>query len=162
MKPSYTVLDVGCGTGYLLQQMSKQQEIEGYGIDIEPNMIEEARKKCPEMDILVSPCEKTPFDNNEFDVITACMAYHHFSDKEKFAEEASRILKRGGYVYIADPRFPYLVRKPINGILKLFRITGKFFTAKEITANFNRFGFELDCVNRKGIVQVIKLKKAEL
>jgi len=157
IKPSFTVLDVGCGTGYLLQKMSEQQEIAGYGIDIEPNMIDVAKRKCPEMDIQVSPSEKTPFDNDTFDVMTACMAYHHFSDKEGFIKEAARIIKPDGCLYIADPFFPYPVRKTINGLLKLFRVAGKFFTAKKMAADFSRFGFEFDCVTRKGIVQVVKL-----
>jgi Methylase involved in ubiquinone/menaquinone biosynthesis len=161
VKPADTVIDVGCGTGYLLRRMAERQEIIGYGIDLEPKMIDEAKQKCPEMNIQVSPSENTPFDNNTFDVMTACMAYHHFSDKEGFIKEAARIIKPGGYLYIADPFFPFPVRKTINGILKLFRIAGKFFTEREIAADFSRYGFEYDCVIRKGIVQVVKLKKAE-
>jgi len=159
LKPSDTVIDVGCGTGYLLRKMSEQQEIVGYGIDIEPNMIDEAKQKCAEMDIQVSPSENTPFDNDTFDVMTACMAYHHFSDKTGFIKEAARIIKPGGCLYIADPCFPFPVRKTINGILKLFRVAGKFFTAQEMATDFRRFGFEFDSVTRKGIVQVIKLRK---
>ena len=68
-------------------------------------------------------------------------------------------LKKGGYLYIADPFFPYLIRKAINRILKLFKVTGKFFTTKEIEEDFSNFGFELDSAIHKGIVQVIKLKK---
>jgi Methylase involved in ubiquinone/menaquinone biosynthesis len=159
LKPSYTVLDVGCGTGYLLRKMSEQQMIIGYGIDIEANMIDKAKRTCPEMDIQTSPSEKTPFGNNTFDVMTACMAYHHFSDKEGFIKEAARILRTGGCLYIADPFFPFPVRKAINGVLKLFKVAGKFFTAKEMAADFSRFGFDFDCVIQKGIVQVVKLVK---
>ena len=160
LKPSYMVLDVGCGTGYLLRKISEQQEIVGYGIDIEPNMIDEAKQKCPEMDMRVSPSEKTLFDGDMFDVITACMAYHHFSDKEGFMKEAARILKPGGCLYIADPFFSYPVRKTVNGILRLFKIAGRFFNEKEIAADFSRYGFEYGAVTRKGIVQVVKLIKA--
>ena len=159
LKPADAVLDVGCGTGYLLMKMSERQEIAGYGIDLEPKMIDVAKRKCPGMHIQVSPSESTPFENGAFDVMTACMAYHHFSDKEGFIKEAARILKPGGYLYIADPCFPFLVRKTINGILRLFKVAGKFFTAKEIATDFARFGFEFDGVACKGIVQVVTLKK---
>ena len=161
LRPDFTVLDVGCGTGYLLLQMRKQQKIIGYGIDVEPMMINEAKRKCPEMNIQISPCEKTPFQSGMFDVITACMAYHHFANKEGFRTEAARLLRTGGSLYIADPSFPLLVRKMINGLLKLFGIAGKFFTAEEIAADFSRFGFQLAGVTRKGIVQVVKLQKIE-
>ena len=155
-----TVIDVGCGTGYLLRRIAEQQEIIGYGIDLEPKMIDEAKAKCPEMNIQVSPSENTPFDDDTFDVMTACMAYHHFSEKAGFIKEAARIIKPGGYLYIADPCFPFPVRKTINGVLKLFKVAGKFFTAKEMATDFGRSGFQLASVSHKGIVQVVKLMKA--
>jgi len=162
LNTSDTVIDVGCGTGYLLCRMAEQQKIIGYGIDLEPKMIDEAKRKCPEMNIQVSPSENTPFDRCTFDVMTACMAYHHFFDKEGFIKEAARIIKPGGYLYIADPCFPFPVRKTINGILKLFKVAGKFFTAQEMATDFVQLGFEFDSVTRKGIVQVVKFVKTEV
>ena len=159
LNPSDTVLDAGCGTGHLLRRMSGLQDINGYGIDTEPKMTEQAKRKCPEMTIMLSPCEQTPFENEKFDAVTACMAYHHFPGKKEFAEEAQRILKKGGCLYIADPYFPYPVRKAINGLLRLLRITGRFFTAEEIEKDFGRFGFEAEKKVRRGIVQAVKLRK---
>lgn len=156
------VLDVGCGTGQLLKVMSDAQEISGFGIDIEPEMIGIARAKCPDMTIQVSACEKTPFEDAIFDVITACMAYHHFADKPGFIKEAARILKPGGCLYIADPRFPFPIRKTMNGVLNLMKITGKFFTAKEMANDFSQLGFNMEDVFCDGIVQVVKLRNAGL
>jgi len=161
IEPGAVVLDVGCGTGTILRRLADKAAIRGYGIDIEENMIAEAKKKCPEMDIQVSSCEHTPFDNQQFDAITACLAYHHFSDKKGFAKETVRILKPGGILYIADPRFPWLIRKTINGILKLFRVVGFFGTPQEIFENFREYGFQLVDVKRRGIAQVVKLKQTE-
>ena len=159
LAPSSKVLDVGCGTGYLLENMAERQAIQGYGIDATQNMIDIAKEKCPDMTIQTSACEKTPFDDGTFDILTACMAYHHFSDKSGFIKEAARILKTGGCLYIADPRFPFPVRKTINGVLRLFKVTGKFFTPQEIADDFATYGFELVNVSCDGIVQVVALKK---
>jgi ubiquinone/menaquinone biosynthesis C-methylase UbiE len=159
LKPSSKVLDVGCGTGYLLRKMADSQEIQGYGIDVEQKMIDIAKDKCPEMFIQIAACEKTPFDDGLFDVLVACMAYHHFSDKAGFAKEAARILKVGGYLYIVDPRFPFLIRKTINGIARLFRVSGKFFTPQEMTEDFCKMGFEPADVFCDGLVQVVALRK---
>lgn len=153
------VLDVGCGTGYLLKKLAGNCEINGYGIDVESNMIQVAQKQCPNMKIQLSACEKTPFDSDTFDVVTACMAYHHFSDKQGFSNEAARILKTGGYLYIADPYFPFLIRKGINGLSRLFKLAGKFFTSQEIADQFQECGFEFSNLYRKGYVQVVELKK---
>jgi len=54
-------------------------------------MIAEAKMKCPDVNIQVSTCEHTPFYNQQFDAITACLAYHHFADKKGFAREMARI-----------------------------------------------------------------------
>ncbi len=160
VKSGATVLDVGCGTGTMLRKMADTYGASGYGIDMEENMINEARQKCPEMDIRVSSCGDTPFADLTFDAITACMAYHHFADKKGFAREAARILKPSGCLYIADPRFPFIIRKALNGVLKLFRITGFFGTPEEILGNFRPFGFEMEKVEIDGYAQVVKLRLA--
>lgn len=158
VEPGSAVLDVGCGTGTILWNIAKKTPISGYGIDIEEKMIAEAKKKCPDMDIRISSSENTPFKNQQFDVITACMAYHHFSDKKGFAKEAARILKPNGMLYISDPCFPRLVRKSINGLLKLFHIAGFFGTPQEIFENFQEYGFRLVDVKYDGYAQVVKLQ----
>jgi len=102
------VLDVGCGTGTILRNLGKIADIDGYGIDIEENMIAEAKKKCPGMNICVSDCTDTPFDDKKFDATTACMSFHHFGDKNGFAKEAARTLtlptaKSGGFLLHRPP-----------------------------------------------------------
>lgn len=161
LRNGFAVLDVGCGTGQLLKVMSEAQDIIGFGIDVEQEMINVAKAKCPNMTIQVSACEKTPFIDASFDVVTACMAYHHFSNKIGFIKEAARILKTGGYLYIADPRFPFPIRKTLNGMLKLLKITGKFFASKEMANDFGCYGFSMEDVFYDGIVQIIKLRKTE-
>jgi len=155
-----TVLDVGCGTGTILKKLDELDEINGFGIDLEENMIIEAKQKCPKMDILVSTCTKTPFENNKFDIITSCMAYHHFDDKQGFAMEVSRIIKPGGYLYITDPRFPWVIRKPLNLALRLHKIAGYFGTPKEIERAFGEYGFKLVDFKYDMYAQCIKLRKA--
>jgi len=159
LRQGETILDVGCGTGTILKNLNKLCEFDGYGIDVEENMILEAQNKCPEMNIFVSDGAKTPFEDSKFDIITSCMAYHHFADKKGFAKEASRILKPGGHLYITDPRFPWIVRKPLNLALQLHKIAGYFGTSKEIRKEFSEYGFELIDCNSDMYAQCIKLQK---
>ena len=109
--------------------MAESCDIKGFGIDVEKNMIIEAKQKCPEMSIQISVSEKTPFEDNSFNVLNACMA---FANKSGFLKEAARIIKRGRSLYIGDPRFPFILRKIINSILSNRNVNGKFFTPQEI------------------------------
>lgn len=133
------VLDVGCGTGTILKSFRELEKIEGHGIDVEPEMLSVARRKCPDMDIRECSCEDTPYDESYFDTLTACMAYHHFPDKDAFEKEALRILKPKGKLYIADPAFPHLIRKTLNFLCR--NINGEFFSSEEIRSRFERQGF---------------------
>ncbi|MCL2153382.1 MAG: class I SAM-dependent methyltransferase [Oscillospiraceae bacterium] len=153
------VLDVGCGTGALLKRMAAHKQIISFGIDAEAKMVEVARKNCPEMDIQQSRSENMPFDDQTFDVITVCMAYHHFADKEGFALEASRVLKPGGSLYIADPRFPAPVQSFLNGVFRLINVAGEFFSYDRIEKRFASYGFVLGSVAVDGYAQVVKLRK---
>ena len=69
------ILDMGCGTGTILYRLSQKCSINGYGIDVEEKMLEQARKKCPDMQTMNCSCDSTPFDDGSFDGIVACMAY---------------------------------------------------------------------------------------
>ncbi len=153
------ILDVGCGTGTILKKLGERANISGYGIDVEENMVTVAKSKCPNMNISVSSCTQTPFSNYQFDIVTTCMAYHHFDDKNGFAKEVSRILKADGYLYITDPRFPLIIRKSLNLALRIHKIAGYFGTPKEIECVFTEYGFELDGVAFDKYAQCVKLKK---
>lgn len=153
------VLDAGCGTGTILRRLSEKYSFHGFGIDVEEKMLEQARKKCPDMDIRLCSCDNTPFEDGQFDVIIACMAYHHFPDKDGFSKEVARLLKQGGLLYIADPKLPLPVRKVLNTALNIHKVNGRIYTADEVTENFARYGFERVYDKSDAYAQLICLKR---
>ena len=161
LKDGDNLLDVGCGTGKILRELSDKYDINGYGIDVEENMVKIAKEKCPNMNIQISNSDKMPFVDNKFDILTACMAYHHFDDKISFAEEAGRVMKIGAYLYIVDPKFPKIIRIIMNSTLKQIGIVGKFETSQEIYNTFEEFGFELIESESDNYAQLVKLKKVK-
>lgn len=56
------------------------------------------------MNIQLCKCEDSPFDDGEFDVLTARMAYHHFDDKESFAKKRREYIKAGRIPVYSRPR----------------------------------------------------------
>jgi len=149
------LLDVGSGTGMLLARLSAIKHIDAHGIDVETHMIDAARRQFPAGTFCLAPSEKIPYPDESFDVLTACMAYHHFHDQAGFAKEASRVLKPGGQLYIADAKLPFLIRKTINGMARLLRVVGAFVTAEEIKSRFTKYGFRFDGVASSGFAQVV-------
>lgn len=155
------VLDVGCGTGTILKRLSEKFSFNGYGIDVEEKMIEQAKIKCSDMDMRCCPCDKTPFEDGKFDVIIACMAYHHFPDKVQFSKEVSRLMKHGGKLYIADPKLPFPVRKMLNTALNIHKVNGRIFTANEIIDNFAKYGFARVYDKSDAYAQIVCLEKKQ-
>lgn len=155
----YKVLDVGCGTGTILKRLNDISGIEGFGIDMEEKMIEKARKKCPQMKIEKSDCCNTSFEDETFDIVIACMAFHHFYDQTAFAEEVSRILKKGGKLYIVDPDFSWLLRKIINTIINWHGLVGKFGNYKEILQIFQPYNLIGRATKRRSFFRLIVLER---
>jgi ubiquinone/menaquinone biosynthesis C-methylase UbiE len=159
LKPKSKILDVGCGTGEILKRLSHQENILGYGIDVEENMVGIAKRKCPDMKIQISKSDYLPFTNESFDIIIACMAYHHFENRIGFAREAARVLKKGGKLYVVDPNFPAILRKVFNKILRHINTTGHFSDSNEICTDFASFGFGLSACIKNGYAQLFILEK---
>lgn len=92
------VLDVGCGTGRLLPFAT-------HGIDISPNMIEEARQKFPDKKLSVSDGESLPFEADHFDAVFSFHVVMHLDVRKTHAmlREAHRVLKPGGRLVFDFP-----------------------------------------------------------
>ena len=160
LDPGAKVLDVGCGTGALLQRIAEQTPICGYGIDTEEMMLVEARKKLPDMTFVKARSERIPYPDATFDVVVACMAFHHFTNTKAFAAEASRVLRPGGCVYIVDPYLPPALRRVINLIIRSLGLTGKFFTSMGMHRIFREHDVYVETVEIDGYAQAVCLIKA--
>ena len=97
------LLDIGCGTGYLIDMLSKNHKAKYTGLDLSPKMIEECHKKKIKNAIFVEgKSDKLPFDDNTFDVVTCSQSFHHYPETDKPLQEALRVLKPGGVYIISD------------------------------------------------------------
>lgn len=137
------ILDVACGNGYLLGELSKKANVNAFGVDISENMIAEAIKRYPECTFAVGPCVPLGFRSESMDVITVSCAFHHFEDPQAFAHECFRVLKKCKRVYMAEPFFSPAVRWLANTIIFPFSKTGdvKVYSQKELQIIFELAGF---------------------
>ncbi len=97
------LLDIGCGTGYLINMLSKEYEAEFTGIDLSPEMIKQAKGKNIGNAIFVEgKSDELPFEENTFDVVTCSQSFHHYPETNKPMQEVKRVLKPGGLYILSD------------------------------------------------------------
>lgn len=99
-----SVLDVGCGTGALLDELRRLDAGRTLaGVDLSSRMLSQAAEKTEEAVLLsAAAAEKLPFDENDFDVVVSCNAFHFFVEPRSFIAEVRRVLRPGGRLVVTD------------------------------------------------------------
>lgn len=95
------MLDVGCGTGYLLR-IALQQGFDAYGVDPSSGMLAKAKENngIPESRLLQSNADELSFADQSFDLATASGSLEYVPNMEKAAREISRVVRKGGHIRI--------------------------------------------------------------
>jgi ubiquinone/menaquinone biosynthesis C-methylase UbiE len=100
------ILDVGCGTGYLLGQLGAHapQASALAGIDAAPAMIEVAKSAATDgrMRFVVGTAERLPWPDQTFDLVVSTTSFDHWADQRVGLAQCARVLTPGGYLVLAD------------------------------------------------------------
>ena len=100
------VLDVGCGTGYLLRRLAARapQAAELAGIDPAPAMIGTARALADDdrLSFAAGVAEHLPFPDGHFDLLVSTTSFDHWADQRAGLAECARVLAPGGHLVLAD------------------------------------------------------------
>ncbi|MFV9838434.1 MAG: methyltransferase domain-containing protein [Aaplasma endosymbiont of Hyalomma asiaticum] len=140
-----TVLDVGCGTGYVAKILGQQCEL--YQLDLSAGMCLEAAKQGNER-IINCDMNQMPFRNGTFDAIVSSMALHWASDLYRSMVSVLNVLKSGG-------RFAFSI--PVEGTLKELQICNKivgritqhkFFDCSDIARIIRMSGARIESIER--------------
>ena len=101
--PYEALLDVGCGTGFLIDLLAKQHPARSTGLDLSPDMIRMAKgKRIEGAQFVVGTADRLPFPDAGFDIVTCSQSFHHYPYPEKAMAEALRVLKPGGLYILSD------------------------------------------------------------
>lgn len=120
---SKTMLDVGCGTGILIDRLNNLNgNIHYYGCDISKEMINIAKSKVPTNNVkfAVSTAESLPYSDDMFDMVFSTSVLHFVRDREKMIGEIKRVLKSNGTFVLTDWCMRYKTIRMLNFILRYF------------------------------------------
>ena len=90
-----SLLEVGCGEGYLLKRLEKQLHgVELLASDISPEIIAEAELLIPKVPKLVASAYDLPLEDKSRDIVLACEVMEHVEQPSKLLVEAKRIARK--------------------------------------------------------------------
>ncbi|ANF57753.1 methyltransferase domain-containing protein [Halotalea alkalilenta] len=100
MPPGGRCLDLGCGTGFILDQLAARGVAvrDLLGADLAMPMLEQGRRRQPGARWLCADAERLPFNDRSFGLIISNLAVQWLDGLERFLAEAARTLRPGGWL----------------------------------------------------------------
>ena len=98
------VLEIGCGPGNITQYLlNKKPDLDIYGIDVAPNMVELAQKNNPSARFEEMDCRTLDNLQTKFNAVISgfCLPYLSQKDCQKLIADSSELLHDNGIIYLS-------------------------------------------------------------
>ena len=147
------VLDVATGTGDLALEIQKKcPEAKVLGTDFCPEMLAHATKSGVQ-ETQVADAMNLPFEDGEFDVVTAAFGLRNMENWEGALREMGRVIKPGGHLLVLDFSQPRgILKRPygfyLNNVLPKIAglLTGQGGAYKYLAGSIGEFPYGDDMV----------------
>jgi len=135
-KTDSNILDVGCGTGIVLDLIRRQAKRDVNGIEISKTSLQvckEKRLKCKWYD-----GKTIPFQDNFFQLVGSFNVLEHTDNPINFLDEQVRVLDENGYLVIVCPNFLSVTNSYHKNTRGFFQKIKNVFTllSKIVNSNF--------------------------
>jgi SAM-dependent methyltransferase len=105
LQPGMKVLDVACGSGNLALPAARRGALVT-GVDIAPNLIEQARERAKQEGLTIQfdegDAEALPYDDASFDAVVTMFGAMFAPRPELVAAELKRVCRPGGFIAMAN------------------------------------------------------------
>ncbi|MDD3184281.1 MAG: class I SAM-dependent methyltransferase [Anaerostipes sp.] len=157
------ILDIGCGTGEFLDELTKWRDAVGYGLDLSEENIEKATKMYPDLHFSVGTSENlSAYEDDMFRIVTVSSAFANFPDQQEFIKDVARILAPGGRFYIGEFALPGAVRVARNIVAKVLPSKERMPSTYEFLDMFKKAGLSKFRVHQKKNLLLVSAKKPTL
>jgi len=104
LSPADSVLDVGCGAGWLLHLLAERvTEGRVVGMDVSDEMVRHARRNCadlPQVMAVTGSADEIPWENAFFTKAISVESAYYWPDPAAGLQEIFRVLRPGGSAWI--------------------------------------------------------------
>lgn len=98
--PTNTVLDAGCGTGYLLEPLATRGA-HTIALDLAPGMLRVVQQRYPTMPCVQADMQSLPLADDSIDTVVSSLAMQWCPSPLAFFHECRRVLRAGGQLHLA-------------------------------------------------------------
>lgn len=153
--PSARILDIGCGTGWMLRQVAESYpDAMGIGVDISGRMVEAAQNKAKNQLYKNLTFTKLDWENsdiykdaiiqrNYFTHVICTSSFHYFENPLSAMQRAIEVLRPGGQVLLMDRAKDGSLMTALWGLLHAVVIKDhvKFYRSDELIGFLRDAGF---------------------
>ena len=100
------VLDVGCGTGVLTEELAERTQGRVIGVDLDPDMVAFAQSRNGKAEYRLGDAHDLAFRDGSFDLVVCHFVLLWCADPRRAAREMVRVTRPGGAVVVcAEPDY---------------------------------------------------------
>ncbi len=103
-----SILDCGCGFGGTIASLNNRfSGMQLVGLNIDSRQLSRAKEQVKprnnnQIEFIQGDACQLPFADNSFDLVLAVECIFHFPSRQRFFQEAQRVLKKGGKLALCD------------------------------------------------------------
>ncbi|AVG24695.1 MULTISPECIES: bifunctional demethylmenaquinone methyltransferase/2-methoxy-6-polyprenyl-1,4-benzoquinol methylase UbiE [Pontimonas] len=142
-QPGERILDIAAGTGTSSVAIAKSGA-EVVALDFSAGMVEEGRKRHPELTFVEGDAEALPFPPQSFDAVTISFGLRNVNNPQLAIGEMYRVLKPGGRLVICE--FSHPDRAVVKGSYKAYLKYVMPAIAKVTSSNPEAYTYLMDSI----------------